>query len=292
MRRIPFFSLVLFLAAASCGNEAFSLVDGQDVDGGTVPETDAGSDSEVGDSLPMVQIHICARNDPFDHGDAYAGQTPIDQRLGILALELRTGPGDTASLVVFDHGTDYVEVGLNDGDNTLVASVPASGLRGGAYSHARVKVSHVRYRVRSTMHAYGTTIEGQFNNVQVLTDGMFVDGVVRDSGWFRFAFEVGGQTYGTREGMGGPLPETASSGGIGLEVADGEAAYVFAADVSVDPDAPMDTKIVFELNMHESFRWEDLAEPGYGVGAFDTTATSFEPVKRFGANSFSVGAEG
>ena len=165
---------------------------------------------------------------PLRTDDEYAGQTPTDQRLGILSLELSTGPNDTDPLIVFDHGVDYVEAGLNAGDDTLVASVPAASLRFGLFSHARVKVSHVRYRVSSTMHAYGTSVVGEFNNVQVLTDGMFVDDALHDSGWFRFAFEAGGQTYGVREGASGPLPVTASSGGIGLEVVNGEAAYVFS----------------------------------------------------------------
>ena len=59
----------------------------------------------------------------------------------------------------------------------------------------------------------------------------------------------------------------------------------------VEPDIGVDTSIVFEVNMHESFRWVELSEPDYSDGVFDSTPSSFEPVKRFGANSFSVGME-
>jgi hypothetical protein len=41
-----------------------------------------------------------------------------------------------------------------------------------------------------------------------------------------------------------------------------------------------------EVNMSESFRWEDQALPGYTAGVYDTTPTSFEPIRRFGANSY------
>lgn len=298
MRYLRMGVLVSLLCTLGCGDEVNALLELDGADGGdrvddaavepieTSPEPDA-ADSGV----PMVHIHIQSAQEPFVHDDAYAGQTPLDQRLGILSLELGKGPGDDDPLVVFDHGSEYVEAGLNAGDDTLVASVPASQLRFGTFTHARVKVSHVRYRVRATMHAQGQAWAGEFDNVQVLTDGTLIDGTERDSGWFRFAFRLGGQTWGVREGSSGPLPEGLGSGGIALVVEEGVAAYTFAAEVMVDPGAAFDTKIVFVLNMHESFRWLDLPETGYSAGVFDTTPAQFEPVKRFGANSFTVGAE-
>ena len=40
--------------------------------------------------------------------------------------------------------------------------------------------------------------------------------------------------------------------------------------------------------MHESFRWQDQATPGYTAGVLDVTPFSFEPVVRSGATSFKV----
>ena len=289
-------AVVLFSLVWSCGEAPFAM-SGENDDAGAGETGDAGdaavSEASAKDSElpPMVHIHIRATAAAFPHADSLSSQTPIDQGIGILALELRRDAQDPEPLIVFDQGNAFVQAGLNHGDDTLVASVPASSLRAGVYEHARVRVSHVSYRVRGTMHAYGSVVAGEFDNVQVLTSGVSIGGEPRDSGWYRFSFEVGGQSYGTREGAGGPLPEGLASGGIGLEVVGGQAAYAFATHVVVAPDVAFDTNMVFEVNMHESFRWQDLAEPAYEPGTFDTTPLSFEPVKRFGANSFSVLAE-
>ncbi|MCS6899456.1 MAG: hypothetical protein NZX77_06760 [Polyangiaceae bacterium] len=40
--------------------------------------------------------------------------------------------------------------------------------------------------------------------------------------------------------------------------------------------------------MFESFRWKDENKSGFLPKIFDVTPTSFEPVQRFGANSFEV----
>jgi hypothetical protein len=43
--------------------------------------------------------------------------------------------------------------------------------------------------------------------------------------------------------------------------------------------------------MNEAFRWEDQALPGYANGVYDTTPVSFEPVRRYGANTYTLALE-
>ena len=61
--------------------------------------------------------------------------------------------------------------------------------------------------------------------------------------------------------------------------------------LAVTPDVASDIDIVLEVNMHESFRWQDQEELGFAAGVFDTVPTAFEPVMRFGANEFALSLE-
>ena len=62
-------------------------------------------------------------------------------------------------------------------------------------------------------------------------------------------------------------------------------------DVTLDGSEKKDMNIVVIVNMDHAFRWEDQTNPGYSKNVYDTTATEFEPVRRFGANSFVVTIE-
>mgnify|MGYP000892868036 CR=1 FL=1 len=140
-------------------------------------------------------------------------------------------------------------------------------------------------------HAAGQNVPGVFSNLQVLSNGSSVDGATFDKGHYKFSFEVGGSSLGGQTGESGPLPQAPSGGGITLDTSGPESAYVFPIDIPVDPTVKSDVNIVFELNTHENFRWQDEASPDYQTGVFDVTPTTFEPVKSFGANSFRVFAE-
>jgi hypothetical protein len=58
--------------------------------------------------------------------------------------------------------------------------------------------------------------------------------------------------------------------------------------VTIDPAEPRDQRIVCEVNVHESFRWEDQAQAGYASNVFDATVGTYEPVMSFGASAFSL----
>jgi hypothetical protein len=256
-------------------------------DVGIAARKDAAADAPPDPGGPRVAIHLRATAEPFPHADGLSGQTPKTHAVGILSLRLGTSENDPEPLVVFDRGAEPVASSLDAGADTLVATVPAKTLRRGRYTWARVGVSHVAYRVASTMHAAGLHTPGEYDNVHVLTDGTFLEGAERPSGWYRFTFLAGGTPQGTRSGPGGPLPQL-PSGPFRLEIAQGRAAYVFPTDVLVDPDVAADVALDMTVNVHEDFRWTDETGDGFAPGTFDTTPQTFEPVLRFGANAFGL----
>ena len=276
----------------------FSLVacSGNTVEVGGYAQSDAGASQATTDAATTapngakIEIHLRASTASVPHADALSGQTPSDQKIGIRSLSLLTGPG-AAPLVVFDHGANAVEAGLNDKDDTVVATVLASSLRAGAYTLARVGISHVRYRVAATMHTLGQSVPGTFDNLQVLSDGSLVDGATRNKGHYRFTFEVGGKVLATQPGEGGPLPEVPSGGGISMSTSGPETAYVFPINLPVDPTIATDVTMLFDINTSENFRWQDEPAAGHQPKVFDVTPTTFEPVKSFGANSFRLTAD-
>ncbi len=281
----------LFLTLAACGGSTVEIGAYSGADSGSPDAATTSPDGGVTPAGPKVHIHLRATGTPVAHGDGLSGQTPSDQRIGIRKLTMSKSAADPSPMVVFDLGANAVEAGLNDKNDTIVASVPAATLKAGQYTLARVAISHVRYKVAATMHASGQNVPGVFSNLQVLSNGSTVDGATFDKGHYKFSFEVGGSALGGQTGESGPLPQTPSGGGITLDTSGTESAYVFPIDIPVDPAVKSDVNIVFELNTHENFRWQDEASPDYQTGVFDVTPTTFEPVKSFGANSFRVFAE-
>ncbi len=87
------------------------------------------------------------------------------------------------------------------------------------------------------------------------------------------------------------VPTSPATGGFVLRTEGGASYYEMAVDVRVDPAAKTDLHVVVEVNMSESFRWEDQALAGYAPSVYDTTPTSFEPIRRFGANTYAVKVE-
>lgn len=251
---------------------------------------DAGLDTQDSANGPTLEIHLRASAAPFAHTDGYSGETPRKASVGIRSLRLGSGPTDPTPLVVFDKGASYVEAGTNDGDDTIVATVPVATLRAGSYSWAKIGVSHVRYQIDATMHN-GVDVPGVFDNVQVLSNGTALDGQIHDSGWYTFKFVAGGLTLGMVSGANGPVPTYPTASQIALVIEGGAAFYSFPIATAVDPGLSTDWRVVLEINVDRDFRWEDTAGAGHAAGVFDTEPAAFEPVRRFGANTFVVRAE-
>jgi len=250
------------------------------------PQPGDAAAADAGPAGPTVYIHVRATAAPFDHQDEWSGQTPANHVNGIRAFSLLRDRDDPSPLLVFDHGSGYVEAGYDDGDDTIVGSAPNSSLEAGVYTFGRVTLSHLRYRVEATMHAAGRDLPGVFDNVQVLSDGTEIDGEIRDRGWFRYVFQVAGMSFPIEGDDGAPVPTAPIGAPMETSIAGGSTRLLFPVHIVIDPSWPDDVHEVIEFNVFESFRWEDQEGDGYAVGVFDTTPVAYEPVRRFGANSY------
>lgn len=235
---------------------------------------------------PMVHIHLRVATEPAAHPVGTSGQTPSRHRAGMRSFYLLRNADDPEPLHVFDFGDGFVEVGYEPGDDTIVASVPIRGLTRGLFTVGRVVHTHADYTVETRLHHSGYDLPGQIDHLVAMSDRTTLDGAVRARGWYRFLFRSGSIEV-PREGGGFDVPAL-PSGGFGVRIEGGEHAYYFPVSLEVEPDLPSDVHMVMEVNMHESFRWEDQDEPGYARGVFDTTPVGWEPVRQFGANSFRV----
>jgi hypothetical protein len=285
---VGFATLSLSAFAAGCGQ---NVDDGFFSSGGSGPSgATATGTGTAGVGGSNIEIHLRASTAPFAHDDGLAGQTPVAHSSAIRSLQLFKDASDTSPLTVFDFGANAVEAGYNDGDDTLIDTVPAKTLPKQTYTIARVTHNYVRYSVKATAHYAGLNAPGQFDNIQVLSDGSNVDGVMHDHGYFDFKFTTAGMTF-PLTGDNAPVPEWSGAGGFAVKFENGEWAYYFPVVLPIDPDITSDIKVVLDVNMNESFRWQDQTMPDYTTGVFDTTATTFEPVLRFGANSFALTIE-
>jgi hypothetical protein len=236
---------------------------------------------------PRVLIKMRGSTAAFTHVDAFSGSTPKKQVVAIRSLLLLRSPTDPNPVQVFDHGAKSVEADLVTGKTIDIASVVAKTLPAGVFTVAKAGVAYVRYTVDARMHSV-VTVDGQYENVQALSDGAVIDGVTKDKGHFRYSFVANGMTYGTLEGEDAPTPAVTGSGGVSLDTSGPQAFYVFPIQLAIDPNITKDHEVMLELNVHESFRWQDQAGLGYAPKVFDTTPSSFEPVMAFGANAFKL----
>jgi hypothetical protein len=274
-----------FALAAACGGST-----------GTVDDPTAAPPAETPASAagPRVTLALRGTTTPVAHADAFASQTPASQKVAVNGLWLLKSADDPSPLTVADLGDDAVETDLVSGTTNEIATVALKSLPAGTYTIAKVGVAWVRYRVAARLHPTAGGGAGdvapaeRYDNVQALSDGAVVDGQPRKKGWFRSELGAGDTTYGAYEGTDAPLPQLPSSGGMTLETSGPRSFYVFRMHVTIDPDAPDDQRIVCEVNVHESFRWQDQAQAGYAAKVFDTTPTTFEPVMSFGASAFSL----
>jgi len=298
----------LFLAtlgAAACGGASSTIPDGPGSSSGS-SGTSGGSGTGSGDPIsptmtggtsgsptkppatgPTVTLSLRGSTLPVAHPDAFAGETPLSQIIAVKSLLLYKSASDTTPLVVVDLGASPVETDLVTGKTNDIATVPLASLPAGTYTIAKIGAAYVRYSVAARMHN-GITVDGHYDDIQALSDNVTIDGKTHARGWYHYAFAVGGTTYGAIEGENAPLPALPSYGGMTLETDGPDAFYAFPMNITIDPTAPNDQRIVCEVNVHESFRWSDQANTDYAVGVFDTTPTTYEPVMSFGASSFTL----
>lgn len=312
LAHVAFASSLLFASAASvaCGGAAGTSVDdptapagssGGSGSGSADPGATTGTPSMPGTKGTLggtgvpgtgAQVTLALRGSvtPVAHADGFSSQTPLRQGVAVNSLWLLKGPNDPNPLKVADLGAVSVETDLVSGKTNDIATVALSSLPAGTYTIAKVGVAYVRYRIAARLHD-GIATDGRYNNVEALSDGVLVDGKTRTKGWFRSEFGIGDTTYASTESNDAPLPQLPSSGGMTLETTGPTSFYVFPMNVTIDPNEPKDQRVVCEVNVHESFRWQDQTQPDYAAKVFDTTPTTYEPVMSFGASAFSLSLE-
>ncbi len=302
-----------FLLAVACGGAAGNGVDdptgspapGTGTSGGSgtgtadpgapTPGTMPGTKGTVGSTgVPgtgaQVTLALRGSTTPVPHADGFSSQTPLRQGVSVNSLWLLKSADDPNPLKVADLGAVSVETDLVSGKTNDIATVALSSLPAGTYTIAKVGVAYVRYRIAARLHN-GVATDGRYDNTEALSDGVLVDGKTRTKGWFRSEFGIGDTTYASTEANDAPLPQLPSSGGMTLETTGANSFYVFPMNVTIDPNETKDQRIVCEVNVHESFRWQDQAQPDYAAKVFDTTPTTYEPVMSFGASAFSLSLE-
>jgi hypothetical protein len=247
----------------------------------------SGSSGTPG-SGAQVTLSLRGTTTPVPHSDGFSSQTPASQYVAVKSLWLLKSKDDPSPLKVLDLGTNAVETDLVGGKTNDIGTVALKSLPAGTYTIAKIGVAWVRYRVRARIHSYGVATDGRYDNVEALSDGVVVDGQTRSKGWFRSEFGVGETVYGAYEAADAPLPQLAASGGMTLETKGPDSFYVFPMHVTIDPSATKDQRIVCEVNVHESFRWQDQQQADYTAKVFDTTPTTYEPVMSFGASALAL----
>lgn len=263
-----------------------------EADDADVRSADGGADAaaprdasagDAGSPGPRVFVHLRSTHAPVSHDSASSGQTPRGWVSGIRSLHLLRTEDDPDPVLVFSHGDGYVEASYADGADTLVGSAPLASVPEGTYTWARVVHTHVRFTIDATLHSSFGPLPGEVDELIVLSDRATLDGVTRAQGFYRYVFRTSGMEFPV-EGSGFTLTPP-SSGGFYTRIEGGESAYYFVAPLEVR-DTGEDVNLVFEVNVHEGFRWIDADEPGFEPDVFDTTPASTETVVQAGANDY------
>lgn len=288
-------SLPLFFGAAGCSGTSVSV---GELDASTATDAGTGNgniDSGLGPDGsiigPKVSIYVRATAETFPHSDNLSSLQPTDARLWIrsLAFDFSNGP---SGVKIFEL-KEPKETSLNDKAETLVAEVPIAMLPVGTAIKAHVVTDAVAYRVPTKLHYNGMVLDGEIKGWQALSNGALDPDLkqARQSGFYKVDFLLGGNKVADTSGDNAPLPEGPAGGGFELSVNQGVGAYSFPLVLPVKNDVQGDRKMYMTINVDRNFRWTDSKKAGYVGGAWDTEPPMFEPVVRFGANSFTLTLE-
>ncbi len=234
-----------------------------------------------------MTIIITASGDTFPHADGLGGQTARATVAGVRSFALYRTMDDPDPLILFAADGPDVAVGYVPGDETVLTTIDASALEAGSYTFARLVQTYGQYEIDARLHRLDGTHDGVVSAFQVIGDGTEVDGEIYDAGHYELVFTAPGVTE-EWSGEDGAFPTYSSTAGAVGIVEGGEWAVYFPIDLEVDAVPTADTTLTLDVNMHDGFRWTDLALLGYEANVFDATDISFEPVVRFGGNAFDL----
>jgi hypothetical protein len=272
----------LMLTLGGCAERWNLPRDAGGADGGEPADASVASGAQV-------HVHLRASHDPVAHPPATSGQTPRDWVSGIRSLHLLRSETDPAPVEIFSHGDGYVEVSYADNADTIAGSAPIATLPNATFTWARAVHTHVRFTIDATLHTSLGPAPGTLDDLIILSDRTTIDGAVHRRGDYRYVFRTGGTDY-PAEGTGftvQPIP----GGGFFTRIEDGETAYYFPVYLVVSNDLTEDVHLIFEVNVHEGFRWTELVALGHETGVFDTTVISTEPIVQAGANGYAYFVE-
>ncbi len=285
-------ALALLLGLVGCNEtidhhtvaDASGREGGVRLEGGAEARADAGRDARgeagEGGAPATLSIYIQGDTTPSTFSDGLAGQTPKEYAMGLGRFDLLRSPADPAPVVVFDHGSQPVEVdllGLTLGGQARFADLPA-----GSYSHGRILLTMSRFKVAAQVHVGAMTVPGDISVVSALSDTT-IEGKAWKQGETTFSF----MTYT----LPAVLPLLPTTGGGTVVQMNGQTWLVFAfpTPITIGPSAK-DRKATIVYKVFESFRWQDETKPGYFQQQLDVDALglSYEPVKSFGATGYGV----
>ncbi|MEO8875095.1 MAG: hypothetical protein ABI461_05865 [Polyangiaceae bacterium] len=275
-------------SGATGGGDDAGTAAGDAGSGATKPTPDGGT---IGAGTGNYIIVLHADQTPVAVDPTTSGETPSDQRIGFSGLRLFRNAADASPLVVADLPAP-VDVGYNDGDDTVIATVPAKSLQAGHFTVAHVPIAYVRFTVAGTFHTTEIAAPGNFSDVISMADGAMIDGTAHDQGFWETAFSsTGGTTYGMQTGEHAVTAQPGATSGVVLDNSKSPSEYVFSTDLDVDPNLDHDVRVVFHVNTYQDFRWQDQSVAGYSAGTFDVSAAGFETVTQLGANSIATTVE-
>jgi hypothetical protein len=280
----------ILLLLAACSSEHAALFDAgagrSDADLGRLDAgaRDASREPDAARSEPSVRVHLRANADPVPHTAGTSGQTPRGWASGIRSLALLRAMDDPAPFLVFSHGDGFIEASYDHRADTVVGSIARRDLPPETFAIARVVHTHTRFEVDALLHSPAGELDGTFENLVVLSDRTTLEGATFSRGHYRYVFRAGAFEF-PLEGEGLDPPDV-SGGGFDVREEAGEAAYYFPAAIALDPDGAGDVDFVFEVFVHEGFRWIDRDESDYRDGVFDVTPSGYEPIVQMGASAF------
>ena len=264
------------------------MADAAPTDAAATPR-DASTTLDAATTGPRVHVHLRSTHAPVPHAASTAGQTPRDWFSGVRSLHLLRTMDDPDPVLIFSHGDGFIEASYADGADTIVGSAPAASLPRATFTWARAVHTHVRFEIDATAHGGAAPVAGTFTELVILSDRTTFEGRLRARGDYEWVFRAPGVEvpYAGSGWEVTPIP----GGGFAARVEDGETAYYFPALVTVEPDVTEDVHFIFEVNVHEGFRWTDQPYAGYREDVFDVAWTGTEPIVQAGANGYAYYVE-